>query len=176
MSPRSTLRTTSPLRARRSSARLRTQRRVSQIQTFLPYPDFAKTASVLDRQRLGKQRVEVLQIMNALCTPGYGWCNHPAVQMWHGYEYVLNLYSVSICDEWTSRGYKDTCKRKTHDVIQAALADGYKVGWGLPPWLGDLQLHLSHQSNLVRKDPEFYGPLFPGVPSDLEYVWPGAAG
>jgi len=25
---------------------------------------------------------------------------------------------------------------------------------------------------LVRKDPEHYGPLFPGVPADLEYVWP----
>ena len=33
------------------------------MQTFLPYPDFARSAAVLDRQRLGKQRVEVLQIL-----------------------------------------------------------------------------------------------------------------
>jgi len=25
---------------------------------------------------------------------------------------------------------------------------------------------------LLRKDPEHYGPLFPGTPADLEYVWP----
>lgn len=30
------------------------------MQTFLPYPDFVESASVLDRQRLGKQRVEVI--------------------------------------------------------------------------------------------------------------------
>ena len=34
------------------------------------------------------------------------------------------------------------------------------------------EIHLSHQSNLVRKDREFYAPLFPGVPDDLPYIWP----
>jgi hypothetical protein len=42
----------------------------------------------------------------------------------------------------------------------------------LPPWLGDPALHLSHRSALLRKDPGFYGPLFPGDPDDLPYVWP----
>jgi hypothetical protein len=51
---------------------------------------------------------------------------------------------------------------------QAELAEA----GALPPWLGDPDFHLSHQSALVRKDPDFYGPLFPGVPDDLEYVWP----
>lgn len=41
-----------------------------------------------------------------------------------------------------------------------------------PPWLGDEAFHRSHQSNLLRKLPEHYGPLFPGVPDDLPYVWP----
>lgn len=36
------------------------------MQTFLPYPDFSKSASVLDKRRLGKQRVENLQIMQVL--------------------------------------------------------------------------------------------------------------
>ena len=36
------------------------------MQTFLPYADFERTAAVLDVRRLGKQRVEVLQICNAL--------------------------------------------------------------------------------------------------------------
>jgi hypothetical protein len=42
----------------------------------------------------------------------------------------------------------------------------------LPPWLGDPGFHRSHQSALVRKDPALYGPIFPDVPDDLEYVWP----
>ena len=42
----------------------------------------------------------------------------------------------------------------------------------LPTWLGDEDFHRSHQSSLLRKDPDFYGPQFPGVPDDLEYVWP----
>lgn len=36
------------------------------MQTFLPYPSGVKSARVLDRQRLGKQRVECLQILAAL--------------------------------------------------------------------------------------------------------------
>ncbi|WP_344904429.1 hypothetical protein [Actinomadura meridiana] len=51
---------------------------------------------------------------------------------------------------------------------QERLADAGE----LPPWLGDPALHRSHRSALVRKDPDFYGPRFPGVPADLPYVWP----
>lgn len=36
------------------------------MQTFLPYPNFIGSAKVLDSRRLGKQRVENLQIMQAL--------------------------------------------------------------------------------------------------------------
>lgn len=36
------------------------------MQTFVPFPDFARSAAVLDDKRLGKQRVEVLQIVRAL--------------------------------------------------------------------------------------------------------------
>jgi len=36
------------------------------MQTFLPFPDFKKSASCLDYKRLGKQRVEGLQILNAI--------------------------------------------------------------------------------------------------------------
>ena len=42
------------------------------MQTFLPYADYTRTAKCLDRQRLGKQRVECKQILNALENGG-GW-------------------------------------------------------------------------------------------------------
>jgi len=43
------------------------------MQTFLPYADFARCAEVLDPRRLGKQRVEALQIMRA-CRPTFRTC------------------------------------------------------------------------------------------------------
>src|SRR6476661_7633419 len=53
------------------------------VQTFVPYADFARTAAVLDTKRLGKQRVEVIQIVRALTVPGYAWSSHPAAQGSH---------------------------------------------------------------------------------------------
>ena len=78
------------------------------MQTFLPYADFAQSARALDRQRLGKQRVEVKQILNVLKKGSGGWANHPAVKMWRGYEMALCNYGIAVCGEWTVRGYKDT--------------------------------------------------------------------
>ena len=50
------------------------------MQTFLPYSDFQQSAAVLDRVRLGKQRVEALQTLRALVIPEYGWQSHPAIR------------------------------------------------------------------------------------------------
>ena len=36
------------------------------MQTFLPYESFAESAKVLDWRRLGKQRVEGMQIIKAI--------------------------------------------------------------------------------------------------------------
>ena len=137
------------------------------MQTFLPYEDFSRCASVLDRQRLGKQRVENLQIIKALITPGYGWQSHPAVKMWRGHEYTLLKYQEAICNEWTNRGYKDTCLQKSIDLLA-----GYPIGIFKPSWIGNPYIHESHQSNLLRKFPEHYSQYFTDVPNNLEYVWP----
>lgn len=139
------------------------------MQTFLPYPDFAKSAAALDNRRLGKQRVEVLQILKALSGETEAWQNHPAVKMWCGHEYSLVTYSLVICNEWVKRGYKDTCT----DKILSLGSKYFRIPDNIytsPAF--DTQLNLSHQSNLIRKDPTFYGPKFPGIPSDLPYVWP----
>jgi hypothetical protein len=42
----------------------------------------------------------------------------------------------------------------------------------LPKWLGNESFHLSHQSNLLRKNPDHYSQFFMGIPNDLPYVWP----
>jgi hypothetical protein len=136
------------------------------MQTFLPCADFFKSARVLDRQRLGKQRVENLQIMKALVT-GQGWVNHPATKMWRGYECDLMTYQSAICSEWTWRGYKDTCLNKTFILHDCEWSDEKQ-----PPWLGDEAFHASHRSNLLRKLPEHYSQFGWIEPDDLPYVWP----
>ena len=144
------------------------------MQTFLPYRDFTRTARVLDDKRLGKQRVETLQILRALTWETYGWKNHPAVRMWRGYVPGLVCYGVRITQEWLRRGRADTVLDQLVEFVagevptQAALqAEG-----ALPAWLGNRRFHRAHQSNLLRKDPDHYRAFFPTVPDDLPYVWP----
>ncbi|OKK03495.1 cytoplasmic protein [Streptomyces sp. CB03234] len=151
------------------------------MQTFLPFPRFSECAEVLDPRRLGKQRVEALQVLRGLTVPGYGWRRHPAVRMWTGYEEALVRYGLEVCGAWTAKGHRDTCAASLlagfHAVRpgapvrpQAELAENGE----LPPWLGDPRFHRSHQSALLRKDPGFYAARFAGVPDDLPYVWPGS--
>src|ERR671917_433293 len=64
------------------------------MQTFTPYADFEQALRTLDLKRLGKQRVEVIQIVRALTVPGYAWSSHPAVLMWKGYEEPLGRYGL----------------------------------------------------------------------------------
>jgi len=136
------------------------------MQTFLPFFSFARSAECLDNKRLGKQRVEVLQILNVLQRGGSGgWVNHPAVRMWRGYEAGLAFYGMIICNEWRRRGFNDTVL----DKIQSTYLNG---SVNLPLWLGDDAFHRSHQSNLLRKDPAHYSKYFPSVRHDLPYVWP----
>ena len=59
------------------------------VNTFLPYPDFVKSAKILDYKRLGKQRVEAWQILRALRGETKGWRNHPATNLWRGHEKAL---------------------------------------------------------------------------------------
>ena len=149
------------------------------VQTFLPYPRFADTSAVLDDRRLGKQRVEVIQIVRAILVPGYGWANHPATLMWRPHLEALESYVGSICDEWRTRGFEDTCRATVRqDLANAGLLGPVRSqeqlaeAGLLPPWLGDDDLHRSHRSALLRKDPAHYRPRFPDDPDDLPYVWP----
>lgn len=139
------------------------------MQTFLPYEDFRQSAESLDNLRLGKQRVENLQIMQALLF-GRGWLYHPAVRMWRGYARALLNYQEKICFEWIERGFKDTCYVKTSNLYFDTA--GFDEPHVFPHWLGDHAFHISHQSNLVRKDPRFYRRRFPNVPDNLPYIWP----
>jgi hypothetical protein len=135
------------------------------MQTFLPYENFRDTASVLDDKRCGKQRVEAFQILNILLerTDRKGWRNHPAVLMWKGYENALKLYLNTMISEWIGRGFNNT--------MQFERIDGEVV---FPPFIGDYKFHMSHRSNLLRKDEDEYEVYDWEVPDYLPYIW-GAA-
>jgi Pyrimidine dimer DNA glycosylase len=151
------------------------------MQTFLPYSAFADSAHVLDTRRLGKQRVEVIQVLRALTVPGYGWRHHPAAAMWAGYEEALVRYGLDICAAWCEAGNADTCAAtlvedltRTIGQVSVRTQPDLATAGELPPWLGDPAFHRSHQSALVRKDPAHYRRFFPDVRDDLPYVWPAS--
>lgn len=145
------------------------------MQTFLPYKDFRQSARVLDRQRLGKQRVEVMQIMAALVklqvhtdTANIAWGNHPATKMWRGHEFALYEYQRAMCEEWVRRGYKDTCLEKTQRMLMLFTNRDEAP----PPWLGLKRFHSAHRANLLRKDPEHYGKFGWKEEPAEGYWWP----
>lgn len=140
------------------------------MQSFLPYPDFAETAAVLDSIRLNKMSVEMYQIMMANLE-GVGYIYHPATYMWRNYMQAAMLYQEAISDECMARGIHNTCLDKSRDLFHRFRIQVVRRP-EMPFWLGDPDFHIGQQSNLVRKDPAFYGPLFPGVPDDLPYIWP----
>jgi len=142
------------------------------MQTYLPYPDFQQSAAALDTARLGKQRVEALQILRTLVIPGYGRQSHPAVRMWMGYVPALTKYALAMTDEWIARGNPDNIRDSIKEFAPQAAHPGYADRIPMPPWLGEKGLHLSHRSRLLRKDPHFYADAFAGTPMDVEFLWP----
>lgn len=129
------------------------------MQTFLPYRRYDYTAKCLDYQRLNSQRSEAMVIYTTIVEGRKGWSNHPAVGMWRGFERELAGYYNTIVEEWMERGYENNmpllCKSR----------------WHAPSWVTN-DLSKSHRSNLMRKNPAWYGQFKWNVPDNLPYVWP----
>ncbi len=130
------------------------------MQTFLPYSDYYRCAEVLDYRRLGKQRVECKQILQAL-QGGGGWSKHPAVAMWRGYERSLEDYQAACIAEWVRRGYNNTMTA----IVRSRAS---KAPW----WLGDERMHSAHRAALLFKDPGHYGRFGWSETPGLDYWWP----
>jgi hypothetical protein len=130
------------------------------MQTFLPYPDFDRSASVLDRQRLGKQRVEAYQIIKAI-TIGGGWAHHPIVRMWAGFTDALKEYSNAMVEEWIRRGYQNSLE--IYDL------DEFKIAY--PSWLGVAEFHASHRAALLAKNYQHYSQYGWTEEPKIQYIW-----
>ena len=163
------------------------------MQTFLPYKDFIQTAKVLDYRRLGKQRVEALQIHNIITgkQKTNGWVNHPAVNMWRGYPEALALYHDSMIHEWVARGYKNSMAYLSPKASQSGvfypnvdyrlpsghhrLSEG-KATIQLPSWVSDQALHQQYKTLLLQKDYQFYKAFWPTPINykEHEFIWPNS--
>jgi hypothetical protein len=130
------------------------------MQTFFPLPDIKQSMRCLDRKRLGNQ------IYNEGMIVFKGkWAHHPATKMWDGYKPALALYLMIGLDVLAERGLY-------YDYYRPALEPYLQGPVEMPPWYGDEAFHASHRSNLLRKDPIWYGQFGWTEPSDLPYVWP----
>ena len=143
------------------------------MQTFVPYPHLRESVACLDNKRLGNQVYrEGLTLLNG------GWANHPASKMWRGHEHHLALYCLAGACEMQARVYKGTgpWKESIADKWTIYFAKELKKysDTGLPCWWGNEAVHISHQSNLLRKDPWHYSQFF-NVRKDIPYVWPESA-
>lgn len=164
------------------------------MQTFIPFSDLDQSAQVLDRQRLGKQRVETMQLVSAILgikpdgspKTNKAWSNHPAALMWKENPLGLLVYQNAITKEWKSRGYKDTCwvKTKTLFAYLDMLPEDVDVNStdflseeqinaiAMPKWIGDEKVHASHRAALLFKAPELYLRFGWNETPEYNYVWP----
>jgi hypothetical protein len=142
------------------------------MQTFLIDFDMDKNAKSLDNKRLGKQRLESLQIASCLLEKETRWKNHPAVKMWKGYEnYLMMEYISAIFSEWENKGFKNEKCKIWYDRLMFFINNQIFIFIKKPDWLTEEFIE-SHRSNLIRKNKEFYRPLFPNTKEGLEYIWP----
>lgn len=131
------------------------------MQTFLPYPNFACSAMVLDRNRLGCQRKECRQILQAIVHGG-GWRNHPVARMWRNHVPALKLYHDVVCREWMRRGYVNN--------LELFLPPPESVV--MPDWLGGEDFHARHRAALLHKDPRHYTQFGWEETPALDYIYP----
>lgn len=134
------------------------------MQTFLPVADFQASAEMLDDRRLGKQRLEALQLIRALTSEGGGWSSHPAAHMWSQNLSALMRYHDVCIAEWIRRGFKNT--------MQVFVPPAYVM----PPWFGDDRFHSAHRAALLFKDERFYRRYDWREEPCLNYLWPSYTG
>lgn len=130
--------------------------------TFIVIGNFVLNASLLDNQRLAKQRVEACQIIDALQNGGR-WKNHPAVLAWKQFITALKYYTNCIILEWIRRGGNNNLP--LFEIPDIVL---------LPWWSQWDRLHQSHRAMLMRKNPFYYQDQFEVNPEYMNYgyIWP----
>lgn len=144
------------------------------MMTFLVIGDFVLNAQLLDDQRLAKQRVEAIQILETIqknCDGSIGcstrsWNNHPVVHAWRNYTDALKYYINCVILEFIRRGGNNNLP--LFEIPKIIM---------IPWWCQWDRLHQSHRAMLMRKNPFHYQNTFSELPLDSEYnaygyIWP----
>lgn len=118
------------------------------------------------------------QVKDVLCLTSLekvvtlGFCKHPMVLAWIGFEDALKEYIDACISAWTSRGYKNNMM--TYGVTGA-------TGATRPPWTLRKKYWLNHRSALLKKEidreeADWYklNQDFLEAPEFFEYIWPGS--
>lgn len=135
--------------------------------TFLPDPNFIKCARILDRQRLGKQRLEAKWVARIVLKEAK-YINHPLIRLWEDFPQAIIEYGICICEEWRRRGYIDN--QLDWFLARVELEGLYKD----PSWLNNKKIHSSHRTKLITKDPIYYA-AFDWIEKPdptVGYYWP----
>lgn len=140
---------------------------------FMPFDDFTWSARCLDNPDLSVLRLDILRAMQSLSYGDTEWDNHPGVLMWKGHERALLAYQQAVCYEWTTeRGQEDIYWDLTRSIFLYVTPDPMSMPLIPPCWMGNFDLHISHQSNLLRINEAHYRKHFPGIRTDHPYIWP----
>ena len=133
------------------------------MQTFIPYPSAGESAKVLDYRRLGKQRVEAMQLITIIegKAKSKDWANHPAVGLWKDHLDALKLYYNCIIFEWVGRHFKNNMP------ILPMPTEPVKY----PAWFGRDDFHSRHRAALLAKNPEWYSQWGWTEEPKIDYVW-----
>lgn len=129
----------------------------------------AETFNMLDSPRLGKQRVEVKQLLAGQ------FPNHPASKMWREHEHALVAYGIICCKAWIKRGHADSLIGEFRDRRTMLLDDGFPLVW--PWWFGHPGMVRTHQTKLFYKgSPKWVQQHAESAPRhrpmQLPYLWP----
>jgi len=152
-------------------------------------PDLRLSASLLDKKRIFKCAVETKEIIDSL-EKQTSWSNHPSSKMWIGYVTPCKIYYNILLQESIRRGFNtsmpfyDIPDQDEYSVIPLGF-DGTRT-WvsgpvknpnkTFPFFVAWPPFYMSHRAALIRKDPDFYKPLFyePNIIPYLDYgyLWP----
>jgi len=151
---------------------------------WLPLPSYTDSLKSLSSLHLETLCIDTALLMEhflSVCNddsalpPSLHWSidNHLAA-MWQGYEMQLCELGLQAVEEFQHRNIKPH-----NDYVDFAAAFTRCLEWATneesdmskPNWFGDVDVHLSHQAALVRKDPDHYKKLF-RVDENMPLVWP----
>lgn len=127
----------------------------------------------LNQLALAQRESEALfnQLLFDEVDPEHGEAPVPLVGMWRGYEAALAAYSVGAGAILVSHGVSSGIRSlEIAKVIDQLRTGGDPTPYEPPPWFEDIDVLMSHRSNLMRRWPDAY--KFPRNPTDMPYLWP----